>query len=258
MNPDWRSRHEVMVSAARSAGQTALGHFDRSVAVEWKADESPVTVADRQAEQLLRETLTAKFPGDGFLGEEFGDTPGSSGYRWIIDPIDGTRCFVRNIPHWATLVGLEYRGEMIAGVSYAPAEGNLFRALRGEGAYKNDRRVRVSDVGLLDQALACYSGYKYFQAAGREQAFLNVMRGVDRARGFGDYYGFVLVAQGSCDLMVDYGVHIWDIAGLKVIVEEAGGRFTDWDGGDDLNRPDCLASNGKVHAAALGLVRAGY
>jgi histidinol-phosphatase len=256
MNPDWRARYEVMVEAARTAGQVALGYFDRNVAVEWKADESPVTVADRNAEQSLRTQLTARFPGDGFLGEEFGKTPGTSGYRWIIDPIDGTRCFVRNIPHWATLVGLEYRGEMIAGVSYSPADGQFFRALRGDGAYKNDRRVRVSDTRALDTALAAYSGYHYFAQAGKERQFLSLMRGVDRARGFGDYYGFVLVAQGSIDVMVDYGVHIWDIAGLKVIVEEAGGRFSDWDGGGDLERPDCVASNGRLHDATLAILRA--
>jgi histidinol-phosphatase len=255
MNPEWRSRYEVMVEAARSAGQVALSYFDNNVVVEWKQDQSPVTVADRAAEQKLRALIAASFPGDGFLGEEFGHTPGATGYRWIIDPIDGTRCFVRNIPHWATLVGLEYRGEMIAGVSYAPADNQLFRALRGDGTYKNDRRVRVSAVASLDQSLACYSGVQYFQKGGLESQFLSLMRGVDRARGFGDYYGFVLVAQGSCDLMVDYGVHIWDIAGLKVIVEEAGGKFTDWDGGADLERPDCLASNGQVHQATLAILR---
>lgn len=255
MNPDWRSRYDVMVQAAKAAGQKALGYFDRDVAVEWKHDQSPVTIADREAEQLLRQMLTARFPGDGFLGEEFGDTAGASGYRWIIDPIDGTRCFVRNIPHWATLVGLEYKGEMIAGVSYSPADNQFFRALRGEGTFKNDKRVRVSNVTSVDQALACYSGFQFFEQAGKERQFLKVMQGIDRARGFGDYYGFVLVAQGSCDVMVDCGVHIWDVAGLKVIVEEAGGKFTDWDGGSDLERPDCVASNGKLHDAVLALLR---
>jgi histidinol-phosphatase len=256
MNPEWRNRYEVMVEAVRAAGQVALEFFDGNVAIEWKNDQSPVTVADRTAERVFRDRVAADFPGDGFFGEEFGDSPGTSGYRWIIDPIDGTRCFVRNISHWATLVGLEHAGEMIAGVSYAPADGQLFRALRGDGTYKNDRRVRVSDVATLDRALACYSGARFFQDAGKERQFLNMVRGVEGARGYGDYYGFVLVAQGSSDLMVDYGVHEWDIAGLKVIVEEAGGRFTDWDGGSDLRRPDCVASNGKLHDAALAILRA--
>ena len=151
MNSEWRSRYEVMIEAAQAAGQTALGYFDHDVAIEWKHDLSPVTVADRHAEKLLRSLISVAFPGDGFLGEEFGDTPSSTGYRWIIDPIDGTRCFVRNIPHWATLVGLEYKGEMIAGVSYAPADNQFFRALRGDGTFKNDKRVRVSDVPSLEQ-----------------------------------------------------------------------------------------------------------
>jgi|SRR5262245_13415726 len=256
MNPDCRSRYEVMVEVTRAAGQVALGLFEQNLTVEWKGDLSPVTEADRRTEQTLRSLLAGSFPGDGFFGEEFGDTPGSTGYRWIIDPIDGTRCFVRNIPHWATLVGLEYKGEMIAGVSYAPADGHLFRALRGDGTYKDDKRVRVSDVLSLDQSLACYTGLQFFEKAGKERQFWKMLGGVNSARGFGDYYGFVLVAQGSCELLVDYGVHLWDIAGLKVIVEEAGGRLTDWDGGSDLNRPDCLATNGRVHDAALALLQA--
>ena len=256
MNPDWRSRYEVLVEGATQAGRVAMEFFDRNVAVEWKHDQSPVTIADRDAEQKLRQIITARFPNDGFLGEEFGSQPGTTGYRWIIDPIDGTRCFVRNIPHWATLAGLEYRSEMIAGVSFAPAENTLFRSIRGEGTFKNDRRVCVSETGNLAESLACYSGVQFFQDAGKEREFQNLVRGVDQVRGFGDYYGFVLLAQGSCDLMVDYGVHIWDIAGLKVIVEEAGGKFTDWDGGNDLERPDCVATNGILHDAALALLRA--
>src|SRR5437764_9745398 len=146
MNADWRNRYEVALDAAKSAGQFALQYFDQGIAVEWKADDSPVTMADKGAEQLLRQTLLGKFPGDGFLGEEFGDTPGSSGYRWIIDPIDGTRSFVRGIPIWATLVGLEYKGEQIAGVVDVPAMGNTYRALRGDGAYRDDRPLHVSEV----------------------------------------------------------------------------------------------------------------
>ena len=169
--------------------------------------------------------ISARFPGDGFLGEEFGDTPGTTGYRWIIDPIDGTRCFVRNIPHWATLIGLEYKGEMIAGVSYAPADKQLFPGVARRGNIQErpaGTRFQYTEVSRVSGVLF---GHPVLPTSGQGAQFLNIMRGVDRARGFGDYYGFVLVAQGSCDLMVDYGVHIWDIAGLKVIVEEAGGAL---------------------------------
>src|SRR5438874_13704979 len=149
MNPDWKHRYELAPSAAHDAGRFALGHFDANIAVEWKQDKTPVTLADRGAEEMLRKTLLGKFPKDGFLGEESGDTPGSSGYRWIIDPIDGTRSFVRGIPIWATLVGLEYRGEPIAGVCRLPALQQTFRALRGDGAYRDERRLRVSTVDRL-------------------------------------------------------------------------------------------------------------
>jgi histidinol-phosphatase len=251
----WRNRYERAVEAARAAGQLALRYFDGSFTVEWKSDLSPVTVADREAEQLLRQKLLGAFPDDGFLGEEFGDTPGSSGFRWIIDPIDGTRSFVRGIPLWATLVGLEYRDEQIAGVAEVPALGDTYRALRGDGTYRNDRRVHVSEVADLSQSLIFYSSLSWFIKAGRQDVFLELTRRTDRTRGFGDFYGFVLVAQGSGELMVEHGVHAWDVAAIKPIVEEAGGRFSDWDGGTGIHRPDVLVSNGRLHDEALAVLR---
>ena len=255
MNPEWRNRYEVAVEAAHRAGQLALRYFDSSFTVEWKSDLSPVTVADREAEQLLRNTLQNAFPHDGFLGEEFGDTPGSSGFRWIIDPIDGTRSFVRGIPLWATLLGLEYKDEQIAGIADVPALGHTYRALRGDGAYRNDRRIHVSTVGDLAQALLFYSSLSWFIKAGRQETFLNLIRRTERSRGFGDFYGFVLVAEGAGELMVEYGVHAWDVAALKPLVEEAGGRFSDWNGGTSIHRPDVMVSNGKLHDEALALLQ---
>src|SRR5207302_4633984 len=132
------------------------------IAVEWKADHSPVTLADQGAEQMLRATLLGKFPRDGFLGEESGDTPGASGFRWIIDPIDGTRSFVRGIPIWATLVGLEYKSELIAGVVEVPTLGHTYHALRGNGAFRDGTRIRVSDVARLDESMLFYSSLSWF------------------------------------------------------------------------------------------------
>jgi len=254
MNPDWRNRYEEMVELAQRAGEHALRYFDRGVAIETKADLTPVTVADREAEQLLREELLKRFPEDGFLGEEFGEQPSPSGYRWIIDPIDATRNFVRNIPLWATLVALEHRADMIAGVCCIPALGQTYRALRGDGAYRGDRRIRVSDVESLDKALLSYTSFSVFEETGTTGQFSRLLRATERSRGFTDFYGFVLVAQGSVDVMFDSGVHIWDIAPLQVIVEEAGGRFTCWDGARDLTRPDVLASNSRLHSQALELL----
>jgi histidinol-phosphatase len=257
MNPAWRSRYELAVDAAGKAARLALGYFDTGLAVEWKGDQSPVTIADREAEALLRTTMLGAFANDGFLGEESGSRPGSSGFRWIIDPIDGTRNFVRGIPIWATLVGLEYRDEPIAGVIEVPALGQTFRALRGDGAYRGERRLRVSDVADLGEAIMFYSSLSWFVRAGKERQFLDLAARTQRQRGFGDFYGFVLVAQGSGEVMVEHGVHAWDVAALLPLLEEAGGRLTDWDGTRTIHRPDVLASNGRLHDATLGILRKG-
>ncbi len=250
MNADWRNRYDAMVPAAEQAGAHALRYFDTNLPVEWKHDHSPVTVADREAEALLRKTLLEKFPHDGFLGEEFGDSPGTSSFRWIVDPVDGTRNFVRNIPLWGTLVGLEHRGEAVAGVVVIPPLHLTYRGLRGDGAYRGDRRLRVSEVSELSQATLFYTSLRFYERVGKLDVFLNLSRCCQNQRGYGDFYGHVLLAQGSGDLMVEAGVHHWDVAALQPIVEEAGGRFTTWDGTIDLTRPDVLVSNGRLHAAA--------
>ena len=254
MNAEWNARYEVAVEAARQAGQLALRYFDAGLAVEWKHDHSPVTAADREAEALLRTTLLGKFPHDGFLGEEHGEQPGSSGFRWIIDPIDGTRNFVRGIPIWATLVGLEYKDEQIAGVCDVPTLRQTYRALRGGGAFRDDRPIQVSDVAALDQAILFYSSLSWFVRAGKAKEFLELAVRTQRQRGFGDFYGFVLVAQGSGEVMAEHGVHAWDVAALKPILEEAGGRLTDWDGTPTIHRTDVIASNGRLHDAALRIL----
>jgi len=254
MNPEWKSRYEVAVDAAAHAGRLAKRYFDDTFKIEWKADQSPVTAADREAETLLRQILLDAFPKDGFLGEEYGDTLGTSGFRWIIDPIDGTRNFVRRIPIWATLVGLEYKDEQIAGVAVVPSMGLTYRALRGDGAYRNDRPIRVSAVDKLSDALLMYSSLSWFMRAGRQEQFIELTLRTQKQRGFGDFYGFLLVAQGSGEIMVEYGVHAWDVAALKPIIEEAGGRFSDWDGTPSIHRPDVIVSNGKLHDEVLSIL----
>ena len=256
MNSEWKNRYETAVAAAHLAGSRALLYFENGVGIEWKPDKSPVTQADREAEMLLRDALLGAFPNDGFLGEEFGDRPSNSGFRWIVDPIDGTRSFVRGIPMWATLIGLEFKGEQIAGIAYLPAlNGTLYRALRGDGAFRDDRRIRVSDVDRLEDSMLFYSSLSWFLKAGKEEVFQNLVRQTQRQRGFGDFYGFVLVAQGSGEVMAEHGVHCWDVAGLKVLVEEAGGIFTDWTGNRTIHSPDVIASNGKLHEAALAILQ---
>lgn len=254
MNPSWRNRYEMALEAAQEAGGLALRYFNGEFKVEWKQDQSPVTVADREAEALLRARLLEAFPEDSFLGEESGDRGGSSGFRWIIDPIDGTRNFVRGIPIWGTLAGLEYKGEQIAGVVAVPALGQTFRALRGDGAYRDNRRIQVSSIGTLGEATLFHTSMVWFLRAGCGNVFQDLVERVQTERGFGDFYGHMLVAQGSGEIMVEHGVHPWDMAALKPIVEEAGGRFSDWDNTPTIYRPDVLASNGKLHAEALKIL----
>jgi histidinol-phosphatase len=255
LDPRWKSRYELALDVAQQAGRLALRYFDGEFRVEWKKDLSPVTIADREAEALLRARLLGAFPEDGFLGEESGDVAGSSGFRWIIDPIDGTRNFVRGIPIWGTLVGLEYKDEQIGGVVEVPALGQVYRALRGDGAYRNNRRIRVSDVAVLGEATLFHTSMAWFVRAGCADAFQELAKRVQTERGYGDFYGHMLVAQGSGELMVEQGVHAWDMAALKPIVEEAGGRFSDWDDRPTIHRPDVIASNGKLHADALRILR---
>jgi histidinol-phosphatase len=255
MNPDWRSRYEVALDVARKAGQLALRYFDAVIDVEWKSDQSPVTVADREAEALLRSTLLAKFPGDGYLGEESGYVDGTTGFRWIIDPVDGTRNFVRGVPIWATLVGLEYKDKQIAGIAVVPALGQTFRALRGDGAFRDDKPIRVSQRSSLGDSMLFYSSLSWFIKAGHQDTFLYLVQNTYQQRGFGDFYGHLLVAQGSGEIMVEHGVHAWDVAALKAIVEEAGGRYSTWDGTTSIHQPDVLLTNGLVHDQVLSILQ---
>lgn len=252
MNAEWRTRYDLAIEAATKAGDYAKSIYDGTFDVILKGDASPVTIADRNAEAMIRELVAKSFPNDGFLGEEHGDQPGTSGYRWIIDPVDGTKSFVRKVPMWGTLLGLEYHGESIAGVVYMPNFGERWRALRGDGVYHQDRfnherRVRVSNTAKLSDAFLCYSAISWFEKSGKQKQFLELSAKTDRQRGYGDFYGFCLVAQGSVDIMIDHGVHPWDVAAVKSLVEEAGGRFTDWDGTPTIHRPDVIASNGLLH-----------
>jgi histidinol-phosphatase len=254
MNPECKARYELAIAAAKKAGDLAMAYFDKPVDIQWKADESPVTIADQNAEKLIRETLLGQFPSDGLLGEEFGDTPGDSGFRWIIDPIDGTRSFVRGIPLWGTLIGLEYRGDLVAGIARMPALGQTYHALRGQGAYRDDRRIRVSTVDRMEKAHLYYSSISWFVESGSEKQFLDLYQKCERQRGFGDCYGFLLVAEGAGEIMVDTGVHAWDVAALIPIIEEAGGQMTAWNGVVDMHRPDSLASNRLLHSQALAAI----
>jgi histidinol-phosphatase len=222
--------------------------------VETKPDLTPVSEADHAAEQLIRDRLATARPGDAVLGEEFG-TEGDSARRWIIDPIDGTKNYVRGVPVWATLLALEEAGEMRVGVVSAPALGHTWWAVRGGGAFADGAPIEVSKVAALEDAHLCYSDFKWWGEFGLQSEFDALARRVWRTRGFGDFWSHILVAEGAADIAAEPIVALWDLAPLLVIVEEAGGRFTDLGGTATADGGSAVSTNGLLHAAVLDALR---
>ena len=245
---------DAAVEAARAAGAIALKYFRGRFEVTLKPDATPVTQADREAERAIVEILGRAFPEHGVLGEEFGGH-GSTEVRWIIDPIDGTKNFVRGIPVWATLIGLEERGEITVGVIHNPVTGELYTARRGGGAFLNGERIHVSAIAELGGATLVHAGLGLFREAGRWESFVRLVDATERQRGFGDYSGYGLVAEGKAELYLEVDLKPWDLAPCKILVEEAGGRFSDLDGRPTIYSGTALATNGRLHDAALTLFR---
>jgi histidinol-phosphatase len=222
--------------------------------VETKPDSTPVTEADRAVELLLRKRIGEERPGHGIVGEEFGaDQPG--GARWILDPIDGTKNFLRGVPVWATLIALERAGRVEVGVASAPALHRRWWAARGEGAFANGRRIRVSRVAELADAALSHSSIGLWDEHGLGEQFLTLARACWRTRGFGDFWSHMLVAEGAVDLAVEPEVQLWDLAVPQVIVEEAGGRFTDLGGTPTPAGGSAVSSNGLLHDSVLATLR---
>ncbi|MCK6460626.1 MAG: histidinol-phosphatase [Planctomycetes bacterium] len=253
------------LAAAREAGAAALEWFgSERLGVATKTDGTPVTVADREAERLLVDRIRGTFPDDGILGEESGERHGTSGRRWILDPIDGTKSFVHGVPLFGTLVALEAQGAAVLGVVCLPALGEAVFAARGEGAWwargpggsETTSRARVSAVDRLDKALFCTTSPRGFERSGHTGFYQRVRQRVAIERGWSDCYGHVLVATGRAEIMLDPVMAVWDCAALLPIVEEAGGRFTDFagtpthDGGSAISTNLALAD--EVRALARG------
>ena len=248
----------LALELARLADEITLGRFlADDLAVETKPDLTPVTEADRAVERLLRERLAAARPGDAIVGEELGSSGGGE-RRWIIDPIDGTKSYVRGIPVWATLLGLEVAGRMEVGVVSAPALHHRWWARRGQGAFVDDgraaRRMRVSGVDRLADAQLCFAGFEDWEEIGRLDDLLELGRQCWRTRGLGDVWSYMLVAEGAVDIGLDAEVNLWDLAAPMVIVEEAGGVFTDLGGARRADGGDAIATNGLVHDAELAII----
>lgn len=241
--------HATMI--IRRAGMITWDYFTRGVPVESKSDETPVTVADRECEEFLRRELSSEFPGDGFLGEEHGEEPSTTGFRWIIDPIDATANFIRGIPIYGNLVGLEFNGDLVAGICYVPGSNDLYRAMRGRGAFKNDRPIHVSSIATIEEAQLVYPDVTKFDRHGLTEFFLSMARTVKRVRGFGDYWNFLQVAEGASDIVLEPIAAAWDLAALVPIVEEAGGVFTDFKGERTWFGGCAVAANPALHRLVM-------
>lgn len=232
---------ELALEVAVQAGNLTLKYFrQRSLKVEKKRDKSPVTEADKKAEQLVRTFLRKAFPKDGFLGEESGETQSKSGRRWIIDPIDGTKSFIHGVPLYGNMIGLEAGGEVVVGVVNFPALNQIFYAEQGGGAFCNFQRISASNVKRLDEALLCATSEDYI--FGTSTSPLDNLRGNTYLfRTWGDCYGHCLVASGNADIMIDPKMNPWDIAALLPIVTEAGGMCFDYNG-----KPASVSGQGLV------------
>ncbi len=234
---------EFAQELAWQAGKLTLAYFGTGVVPELKADQTPVTVADRQAEQRLRAMIGARFPEHGIVGEEFGATNPGARYRWILDPIDGTKSFVQGVPFYGVLVGLEQDNEPVVGVCYLPALNEMIAAARGEGCTINGRRAQVSVVSQLADAVLLASDAESFATYGRAAAFDALRRQTKFTRTWGDCYGHILVATGRAELMLDPVMNVWDCAALLPIVQEAGGSFTDWQGIPTIHGGSAVSTN---------------
>ncbi len=254
-----RQRLDWAVKIAHEAGEITLRYFGTPITVERKADDSPVTVADRQAEAHLRQRIADAFPQDGVLGEEWGTVEGTSPYRWILDPIDGTQSFIHGVPLYGTLIGIVHHDRAVAGVARIPALDEAAFAAEGLGAWyvrgaAGPNPAQVSSQHRLAEAAWVTSEVGNFDRVGRHDAYLRLQRSTRLARTWGDAYGYLLVATGRVDFMIDPLMHVWDAAAVAPIVREAGGRFSDWTGRDAHSSGNGLGSNGVLHKEVLGIL----
>jgi histidinol phosphatase-like enzyme (inositol monophosphatase family) len=255
------ARLQVAVEAARQAGWITLEHFrSEDLRVERKADDSPVTLADRRAEEHLRHRILEAFPEDAVLGEELPERSGSSDFQWILDPIDGTKSFIHGVPLYGTLIGVLFRQQPVVGVIHLPALKECVYAASGLGAWSvrgqaAPQPARVSACGSLSEGLFLTSEVVNFEQVGRRDVYDRLQAAARLTRTWGDCYGYLMVATGRAEAMVDPLMAVWDAAALLPVLEEAGGTFTDWQGGRTVHAGQGVATNGRVLDEVLAVTR---
>ena len=247
---------EAAGDVARAAGGVALEHFRRGVTVDVKADGSPVTVADREAERAARDWIGTRFPTDGVVGEEFGELRPGAARRWIVDPIDGTRTFVRGVPLWGTLVAVCEGDDVLAGASFFPVVSELLVAAPSCGCWWNGQRARVSSIASVNEALVLTTDEQFRAAPDKRGGWSTLAANAGLARSWGDCYGYLLVATGRAEVMTDGQLAAWDAAALFPAITEAGGVFTDWSGTATPFGGSAIATNAGVADEARRLLSA--
>ena len=245
------------LEAARAAAETVSHYYQRNIKVTLKADKSPVTEADVETEKTIRAILAAKFPSHGFYGEETGQSALDAEFVWVVDPIDGTKAFIREYPMFSTQIALMKRGRLIVGVSSAPVYGEIACGEIGVGAWLNEQPIRVSEVDTIEGAALSTGNLKTLATGPQWPAFGQLVGRLNRIRGYGDFLHYHLLASGKIDAVVESDVNILDVGACAVIVEAAGGRFTDIAGEPlAISSSSVLATNGRLHEAVLGAMRA--
>jgi histidinol-phosphatase len=252
---NWEKELQVAKSAAMHAGDLAVGYQTKELKPESKPDLSPVTIADRECEKLLVSEILTAFPDDGILGEEGSRRESRNGRKWILDPIDGTRDFVRGLPFWAVLIGLEVDGEVVVGVTHMAAQNRMYSAVKGGGAFCNDQRISISGIDGPANAMACVNGLNNvteFSWASRLLPWLDQFWAV---RSVGGCMDAMLVASGNADLWLEAHAQPWDLAGIKLILEEAGARFINFDGGSSIYGGNGMAYIPSLESAVRNLLK---
>lgn len=263
--PELSRRTRLMLDLAQQAGELVIRHFQHpGLVVHSKGAAGPVTIADRQAEQLIRDAISAHFPSDGLLGEEYGTHESTTGWTWVIDPIDGTVSFAAGVPLFGVLIALQHedaQGRRVrAGVCHLPALGECIWAAEGAGAWwqragQATIPARVSTCQDLGSALLCTTGPEYYAQAARQEAYVQITRTAGRVRGWSDCYAFALAATGRIDVAIDPIMHPWDSGPFAVILPEAGGIFSGWTGQPSIHAGDAIACNPRLHQQVLNLVK---
>jgi len=247
---------DFATETAYLAGRLTLGYFQTGVRPDFKADDTPVTIADRRAEELVRHRIEKRYPHHAIVGEEYGTKEaGGTSHCWFIDPIDGTKSFLRGVPLYAVLIGLEIEGSIEVGVAHFPALDEMIAAASGEGCWWNGRRAHVSDVPTLQQALVTFTDVAGFARYGRSEAWERIKQATYYRAGWGDAYGHLLVATGRAELMLDPIMNAWDCAPFPPILREAGGYFGDWQGNPTIYGNEALATTQVLLPEVLKLIR---